>query len=252
MSSPDARSLHPFGPPIRAGGLELRVAGAADMPAVLALRALAFRGDPGADDSDGFDAGALHLRAGPPDGPPLAALRLVVHAPGRIAGYAAGLYDLARLAAAPGRAVELGRLCLHPDHPDPDLMRLIWAGVARVVEGAGAARLIGCTSFPGTDPDRLAPALGLLARRHLGPPDLAPGRRARGTRALADFAPAAAPEGAALLPPLLRAYLALGGWVSDHLVIDADLGTCHVFTCVEIAGMPEARKRVLRGLAGQG
>jgi hypothetical protein len=242
-----------FGPPIRAGGLEVRAAqGPDEVAAVLALRALAFRGDGGADDSDAFDADALHLRAGPPDGPPLAALRLTAHPPGWIEGYAAGLYDLSLLAAAPGAALELGRLCLHPGHADPDLMRLLWAGVARVAEGWGAARLIGCTSFPGTDPDRLAPALGLLAARHIGPAALRPARRAPLTRDLADFASAAAPEGAALLPPLLRAYLALGGWVSDHLVTDPDLGTCHVFTCVEIAAMPEGRKRVLRALAGQG
>lgn len=247
MSSPED-----FGPPIRAGGLELRAAGAADLPAILALRALAFRGDAGADDADPHDAVALHLRVGAADGPPLAALRLFPHPAGRIAGYAAGLYDLAPLAAAPGRALELGRLCLHPRHPDPDLMRLLWAGVARMVAVTGAARLIGCTSFAGAQPERFAPALGLLARRHLGPPALAPGRRAPHIRALAEFARAAAPEGAALMPPLLRAYLALGGWVSDHLVVDPDLGTCHVFTCVEIAGMPEARKRLLRALAGRG
>lgn len=248
MSSPD----HPFGPPIRAGGLELRAAAPADMPGLLSLRARAFRGDRGADDSDAFDAGALHLRAGPPTGPPRAALRLIAHPEGRIGGYVALHYDLRALAAAPGRALELGRLCLDPDHPDPDLMRLIWAGVARAADGCQAARLIGCTSFRGTDPAALAPALGLLALRHLGPEGLRPAPLAREVRPLAAFAPAAAPEGAGLLPPLLRAYLALGGWVSDHLVIDRDLGTCHVFTCVEVAGMPEARKRVLRGLAGLG
>lgn len=250
MSSPDPAR---FGPPLRLGALEVRPAdGPAERAAVLALRALAFRGDPAADDSDAFDAACLHLRVAPPGAAPRAALRLMPHPEGRIAGYAAGLYDLAALAAAPGPALELGRLCLHPAHPDPDLMRALWAGVARAAEGWGAARLIGCTSFRGADPAAHAPALGLLAQRHLGPPDRRPGRKAPQTRALAEFAPAARPEGAALLPPLLRAYLALGGWVSDHLVIDRDLDTCHVFTCVEIAGMPEGRKRVLRGLAGQG
>lgn len=253
-SRPDPERPDPerFGPPLRQGGLEARPAiGAAELAEVLALRALAFRGDAAAADGDGFDDLCLHLRVGPAGGPALATLRLMPHAPGRIAGYAAGLYDLTRLARAPGAALELGRLCLHPGHAGPDLMRLIWAGTARVAAAWDAARLIGCTSFPVDDPESLAPALGLLARRHLGPAALRPGRRAPETRALADWAPVAAPEGAALLPQLLRAYLALGGWVSDHLVIDRDLGTCHVFTCVEIAAMPEGRKRVLRALAGE-
>ena len=53
------------------------------------------------------------------------------------------------------------------------------------------------------------------------------------------------------MPPLLRAYLALGGWVGSDLVIDRELGTSHVFTCVEIAAMPEPRKRLLCALAGE-
>lgn len=249
-------STHPdparFGPPLRQGGLEIRpTVGAAELAEVLALRALAFRGDTGAADGDGYDADSLHLRAGPVGGAAWAALRLRPHMVGRIVGYAAQSYDLDALARAPGAALELGRLCLHPDHPAPDLLRLVWAGVARAADAWGAARLIGCSSFPGTEPDRLAPALGLLAARHLGPQALRPGRRAPETRALTDWRDAGTPEGATLLPPLLRAYLALGGWVSDHLVIDRDLGTIHVFTCVEIAAMPEGRKRILRGLAGQ-
>ena len=36
------------------------------------------------------------------------------------------------------------------------------------------------------------------------------------------------------MPPLLRSYLALGGWVSDHAVVDPGLQTMHVFTGVEI------------------
>ena len=53
----------------------------------------------------------------------------------------------------------------------------------------------------------------------------------------------------AALPPLLRFYLSLGGWVSDHAVIDPQLDTLHVFTCVELARMPKARRESLRALA---
>ena len=51
------------------------------------------------------------------------------------------------------------------------------------------------------------------------------------------------------IPPLLRSYLTLGGWVSDHAVIDRDLDTLHVFTALEIAAIPPARARLLRALA---
>ena len=52
------------------------------------------------------------------------------------------------------------------------------------------------------------------------------------------------------MPPLLRTYLLMGGWISDHAVIDRQMDTLHVFTGVEIAAIPPARARALRALAG--
>jgi len=51
------------------------------------------------------------------------------------------------------------------------------------------------------------------------------------------------------MPPLLRTYLLMGGWVSDHAVVDRQLGTLHVFTGLEIAAIPPARRRLLAALA---
>ena len=48
------------------------------------------------------------------------------------------------------------------------------------------------------------------------------------------------------MPPLLRTYLMMGGWVSDHAVIDNDLNTLHVFTGVELSRVPQNRLRLLR------
>jgi hypothetical protein len=50
----------------------------------------------------------------------------------------------------------------------------------------------------------------------------------------------------------LRSYLGLGGWVGDHAVIDRDLDTLHVFTCVEVDRIPPARAASLRALSGHG
>ena len=52
------------------------------------------------------------------------------------------------------------------------------------------------------------------------------------------------------MPPLLKTYLAMGGWVSDHAVVDHQMNTLHVFTGVEIEAIPPARKRLLRAVAG--
>ncbi len=52
------------------------------------------------------------------------------------------------------------------------------------------------------------------------------------------------------MPPLLRTYLLMGGWVSDHAVVDSHMNTLHVFTGLEINAIPPARKRLLRATAG--
>ncbi len=41
----------------------------------------------------------------------------------------------------------------------------------------------------------------------------------------------------------------MGGWVSDHAVIDEAMNTLHVFTGVEVSAIPEARARALRNVA---
>ena len=52
------------------------------------------------------------------------------------------------------------------------------------------------------------------------------------------------------MPPLLRTYLIMGGWVSDHAVVDRQMNTLHVFTGLEIGAIPPARKKLLRAVAG--
>jgi hypothetical protein len=50
------------------------------------------------------------------------------------------------------------------------------------------------------------------------------------------------------MPPLLRTYLMMGGWVSDHAVIDKKMNTLHVFTGLEVSIIPEGRKQLLRAV----
>ncbi len=52
------------------------------------------------------------------------------------------------------------------------------------------------------------------------------------------------------MPPLLRTYLMMGGWVSDHAVIDTHMNTLHVFTGLEIRAIPPGRKKLLRAIGG--
>ena len=207
-------------------------------------------------DADPFDADCRHLlvedRA---TGRLVCCFRLMPLTDGSEIGrsYAAQYYELSALAGYPGRMAEMGRFCIHPDHAqDPDILRVAWAALTRLVDQEGVEMLFGCSSFMGTEAAAYRDAFALLRERHLAPrrwlprikaPRVFPfARRLCGTRP--------DPRRAFLtLPPLLRSYLALGGWVSDHAVVDDDLDTLHVFTGLEIAAIPPARARILRAAA---
>ena len=165
------------------------------------------------------------------------------------ASYSAQFYDLSRLAAYPGGMAELGRFCIHPSHPDPDILRIAWGALTRIVDATATQMLFGCTSFDGADPAKHEDALALLKDAHAAPSHWRPGVKSPHIYPFAHL-PCTTPKHATTtMPPLLRTYLAMGGWVSDHAVIDASLNTLHVFTALEINAIPPARARLLRNLA---
>ena len=115
--------------------------------------------------------------------------------------------------------------------------------------GAGVELLFGCSSFLGTDAAGYEDAFAMLRERHLAPKRWLPRVKApkvfRFARALKLRKPD--PRAAmAEMPPLLRSYLAMGGWVSDHAVVDSQMDTLHVFTGLEISAIPPGRARLLR------
>lgn len=230
--------------------------GAADMARAQSLRAMAFRGDPAGRDADAFDARCRHvLIEDRQSGLAVATFRILPLASGREVGasYSAQYYALSALSAYPGRMVELGRFCLRPGRRDSDILRLAWAGITRFVDAEGVDLLFGCSSFAGTDAGAYRDAFAILTDGHIAPQRWRPGVKAPKVFRFARRAGARQADrrlGLLKMPPLLRAYLAMGGWVSDHAVVDSDLNTLHVFTGLEIARIPPARARALRLMAG--
>lgn len=165
--------------------------------------------------------------------------------------YSAQFYDLSALAQFQGPMLEIGRFCVDPAHRDPDILRMAWGALAQWVDAAGVRLLFGCSSFTGDDPRLHLNAFRLLHAEYAAPTQWMPKRKAPEVfdfaAELEDSAEAKRPSE---LPPMLRTYLLMGGWVSDHAVIDRQLRTMHVFTGVEIAAIPPTRARLLRALAG--
>ena len=230
----------------------------ADLAAAQALRARAFRGAPSDQgcDADRFDEECSHvLIEVRGSGRLVGCFRMLVLEGGAEIGrsYSAQFYGLSALENFHGRMVEMGRFCIDPDFAgDPDILRVAWGAMTRFVDENGVEMLFGCSSFAGTETAEYLDAFAMLKERHLAPTRWLPKVKApdvfrygRRLRRKPD-----AKRALSTMPPLLRSYLMMGGWVSDHAVVDRDLNTLHVFTGLEIAAIPPVRARLLRGVAG--
>lgn len=222
-----------------------------DMRAVFALRARAFDvAQP--QDRDAFDARSSHIVIKEAASDTLVCCYRVhtLRGGGIDDSYAAQFYDLAALRDYPGLMMELGRFSVHPDWRDPDIVRLAWAVMTEFVDANDICMLFGCSSFAGLDTDAYLDAFALLDARYLAPDRWRPKIKAADVHAFNVPPKRTLDVRKAMLamPPLLRTYLMMGGWVSDHAVVDRQMNTLHVFTGLEIGAIPAGRKRLLRAL----
>jgi putative hemolysin len=144
--------------------------------------------------------------------------------------YTSHEFDLGMVRAPRGEIMELGRSCVAPDYRNGAVMQLLWRGIADYIDSHHVGLMLGCASLPGTDPEAVAPVLGYLHHHHLAPAGLRP-------RALPDLLvptdrlPPEAIDGRAVLralPPLLKAYLRMGGMIGEGAVIDRQFNTIDV------------------------
>ena len=247
-----ASATLPF-PELRAGNLGVRLAAnAAEIDAVQALRYRVFYGEMGAfpdaeaartqRDRDGFDQVADHLLVvdhsiGPGAEGVVGTYRLIqreaVQGIGRF--YSADEYDIGPIVDFPGRIMELGRSCVDAAYRHRVAMQLLWRGIAAYVFHYQIDLMFGCASLPGTDPDALALELTYLYHNHLAPPALRPRALPHRFVEMRRLRPDAAEPKRALgqLPPLIKGYLRLGGFVGDGAVIDRQFNTTDVAIVVK-------------------
>ncbi len=234
--------------------LEVRLAaGPREIDAAQALRYRVFHDEMGATldggvagrDVDAFDAACDHLvildHDAAPGGAVVGTYRLMRRAMAERCGgfYTATEFDIAPLLAHPGEVLELGRSCVDPAYRTGATMQMLWQGISAYVLRHGVTLLFGCASLPGTDVNALAPALAYLHSNHLAPQNLRaralsdrrvdlsslPVRIASSDEVVARFEPRA---GAAGLPPLLKGYLRVGGFIGDGAVVDHAFNTTDV------------------------
>ena len=248
---PASTRLHPTIVDIRSGPLQVRLAETtADIDAAQALRYRIFYERLGAQpvpetaclrrDVDQFDSDCDHLLVldhSRGTGRVIGTYRLIRReTAARLGGfYSAKEFDISAVVLHSGEVLELGRSCVDPAYRNRSAMQLLWSGIAAYVFHYDVELMFGCASLPGTNPDALSIPLSYLHRYHLAPPALRP-------RALADryvemrrLRPCAidVTRAMAALPPLIRGYLRLGGFVGDGAVIDKQFNTTDVCVVVK-------------------
>jgi putative hemolysin len=238
---------------VESGSLEVRLArNEAEIAAAQGLRYRVFyeemEAQPSAEmtarglDFDSFDAACDHLlvvdrKQGNGGDAVVGTYRLLRRSAAEWLGgfYSADEYDLERIVAYPGGILELGRSCVDPQYRNRATMQLLWRGIALYVVLNKIEIMFGCASLPGTDPEALALPLSYLYYHHLAPPALRP--RALPSRYVdmrllpeAKVDPRRALVG---LPPLIKGYLRLGGFIGDGAVVDDQFNTTDVCVVVK-------------------
>ncbi len=250
-----------LGPPISnaeivkvvAGDFEVRLAQtAADVDAAQALRYRVFYEEMSAKptpemaarrrDFDVFDEVCDHLlvldrrRGEGPEGI-VGTYRLIRRPAAAKLGtfYSAAEYDIGPMVEYPAEVLELGRSCIEKDARNTATMQMLWRGIALYAYHYNVQVMFGCASFPGTDPAQHAQAMSYLHHHHLAPPEIR-------VRAVPDryidmnmMEPGSYDPRKAMarVPPLIKGYLRLGGFVGDGAVIDYQFGTTDVFIIVK-------------------
>lgn len=242
----------PF-PELRVGSLGVRIAvTAAEVDAVQALRYRVFYDEMGAKadavataarrDRDLYDAVADHLLVvdhaiGSGAEGIVGTYRLIQREAAAKLGrfYSADEYEITSIVNFPGRILELGRSCVDAAYRSRVAMQLLWRGIAAYVFHYQIDLMFGCASLHGTDPDKLAADLTYLYYNHLAPPAVRPRALPHRYVDMRRMAPELLdPKRVqAQLPPLIKGYLRLGGFVGDGAVIDRQFNTTDVAVVVK-------------------
>lgn len=238
---------------IRLGDLESRIARTRDeIEAAQALRYRVFYGEMSAvpsteaaaarRDFDRFDEICDHLlvvdpaRADLPGGVVGTYRLLRSSVAARHGGfYTTGEFEIDEVVSYAGETLELGRSCVEAAYRNRPTMQLLWQSIAQYVFRYDIGIMFGCASMQGTDPEALALPLSYLYHFHLAPVGLRPRALAERRVDMRILPEDRIDRRAALaaLPPLIKGYLRLGGFVGDGAVIDREFSTTDVSIVVK-------------------
>jgi putative hemolysin len=157
--------------------------------------------------------------------------------------------------------LELGRASIDREHRTPEVLTLLWRGIAQYATDMGLRYLIGCSSLTSKDPAegwqmyrqlehyRVSPEFETMPTAAFACPSEQAGRHAQ---------PSPDPEAPALpaadstqvkVPKLLKTYLAIGARIGGPPAWDREFGSIDFLTLLDLNSVsPSARHRFLAPL----
>lgn len=191
-------------------------------------------------DVDSFDAYARHLIVRDRrNDEVVACMRVLLDTDAQRAGsfYSETEFDLGRLVTAPGRVMEIGRVCVHEAYRGGMVISMLWAGLARFFQVTEYNRIIGSASIPlaGDGANAMA-AFAALAERYMAPAEFRV--RPKLPLPLRD-----GPTPPARIPPLLLAYMRLGARICGEPCWDPDFNTADVVVLLDPADLRQRYAR---------
>ena len=137
-------------------------------------------------------------------------------------------FKLGNILDIPGRFMEVGRTCIHPDFRRGAVLALLWQGIARVVSLCKIDYLIGCASIPLSGGERyIASVMHHLRNHHFIPSD----KQVQPLVALPIAENTQIDD--VILPTLLKGYLRQGALICGEPYWDAQFGVADVFVLLD-------------------
>ncbi len=137
-------------------------------------------------------------------------------------------FDMKNVLELPGRFMEVGRTCIHPDYRNGSTISVLWQGLARMIVLHDVDYLIGCASIPMNDGGaNVAAVMEYLREKYFAAPHL----RVYPQNIVPE--PVTAAVGPARVPSLLKAYLRLGAVICGEPCWDPQFSVADVFVLMD-------------------
>ena len=157
--------------------------------------------------------------------------------------------------------LELGRASIDRDHRTPEVLTLLWRGIAQYASCMGLRYLVGCSSLTSKDPAegwqvyhqlehyRVSPEFETVPTAAYACPSEPEGAEAQQSPCQQDPSNRTTAVPQARVPKLLKTYLAIGARVCCPPAWDREFGTIDFLTLLDLKLLsPSARNRFLAPL----